>query len=84
MKRILQSHQFQSVNHKFLQQLWLSAHYEKWKKKNGKKIYSVARQKIRRENPFPMTISDGEEKIYGVKVSRKILHYCIFLLFEIF
>ena len=68
MKRILESHQFQSKYHDFLQQLWLDAHYEKWETKYGRKISSVAKHRVRKRNPFPMTISDGEEKSYGVKV----------------
>ena len=68
MKRILESHQFQSKYHDFLQQLWLDAHYEMWEKKNGRKIRAVGKHRIRKRNPFPMTISDGEEKFYGVKV----------------
>ena len=70
MKRILVNHQFQSKNHKFLQQLWLKAHYEEWEKRKGKKIYTVAKHRVRRKNPFPMTISDGDEKSWGLKVSE--------------
>ena len=81
MKRILKNHQFQSVNHDFLQQLWLDAHYEKWEKKNGRKIRSVAKHRIRKNNPFPMTISDGEEKFYTFKVPIRIMssEYCMFI-----
>ena len=75
MKPILNSHQFQPKNHDFLQQLWLDAHYEQWEKKNGRKINSVGKHRIRRRNPFPMTISDGEEKIYGFKVQIRIVSY---------
>ena len=72
MKSILKSHQFQSKNHDFLQQLWLSAHYEEWEKLNGKKISSATRVRVRKRNPFPMTIWDGDKKRYTFKVSDKI------------
>ena len=74
MKRILENHEFQSKDQDFLQQLWLDAHYEKWENKNGRKIGRVAKHRIRRRNPFPMTISDGDEKIYGFKVSNTKCH----------
>ena len=80
MKRILKNHQFQPKNHEFLQQIWLKAHYEEWeKKKIGRKINSVSKYRVRNKNPFPMTISDGDEKFYGFKVSEKNTSLLFFL-----
>ena len=76
MKHILENHEFQSVNHDFLQQLWLDAHYEEWENKNGMKISSVEKHRVRRRNPFPMTISDGDEpKFYCFKVSSNVMSH---------
>ena len=68
MKNIIKSHNFQEKNHKYLQQLWLNAHFEKWEIENKREIGSVERCRIRKKYKFPSTIWDGDDTNYGLKV----------------
>ena len=68
MENIIKSRDFQPKNHKYLQQLWLNAHFEKWEIVNKRKIDSVERCRIRKKYKFPRTIWDGEDTNYGLKV----------------
>ena len=70
MKTIIKSHNFQEKNHKYLQQLWLNAHFEKWEAENKREISSVERCRIRKKYKFPSTIWDGQETNYGLKVCK--------------
>ena len=86
MKIILTSHEFQLKHHEFLQKLWLEVLYIEHAKKKGKEnLNSVERLRIRRKNNFPMTIWDGEERSYNIKVSdKKIISINCFTFFKVF
>ena len=69
MKRVLTSRPFHPKHHEFLQELWLETLYIECAKEKGKeKLNSVERLRVRRKNNFPMTIWDGVEKSYNIKV----------------
>ena len=78
MKNIIKSHNFQEKNHKYLQQLWLNAHFEKWEAENKREISSVERCRIRKKYKFPTTIWDGDVTNYGLKVCKRFDVYKTF------
>ena len=84
MKLILESHQFRSKDHAFLQELWLDAHYEEKTGKAGKELSDVAKYRVRMDNPFPRTIRNGGEKSCHFKVSSKIVSLKYILIFFCF
>uniref|UniRef100_A0AC35FQ03 Homeobox domain-containing protein n=1 Tax=Panagrolaimus sp. PS1159 TaxID=55785 RepID=A0AC35FQ03_9BILA len=72
----LKSFHFSSNNHKKLQELWKTAHYEQARtSRSGKReIDPVAKYRIRKKHPFPSTIWDGEGTSYCFKnKDREIL-----------
>ena len=68
MENIIKSRDFQPKNHKYLQQLWLNAHFKMWEVVNKREIGSVERLRTRKKYKFPRTIWDGEDTNYGLKV----------------
>lgn len=71
---LLNTHKFSTVNHAVLQNLWLNAHYKEAEKTKERELGAVCKYRIRKKNPFPQTIWDGEETNYCFKSkSRNVL-----------
>lgn len=74
---ILESHNFDPVNHPMLQQMWYKAHYLEAQKIRGRPLGAVDKYRLRRKYPLPKTIWDGEETVYCFKEkSRQALKEC--------
>ncbi|XP_067943617.1 homeobox protein SIX6-like [Watersipora subatra] len=74
---ILEGHNFDSVNHQVLQQMWYKAHYVEAAKIRGRPLGAVDKYRIRRKYPLPKSIWDGEETVYCFKEkSRQALKEC--------
>lgn len=74
---ILEGHNFDSVNHQVLQQMWYKAHYIEAAKIRGRPLGAVDKYRIRRKYPLPKSIWDGEETVYCFKEkSRQALKEC--------
>lgn len=74
---ILESHNFDTSNHSFLQQMWYKAHYMEAQKIRGRPLGAVDKYRLRRKYPLPKTIWDGEETVYCFKEkSRQVLKEC--------
>ncbi|RCN49248.1 homeobox domain protein [Ancylostoma caninum] len=72
--RLLETHKFSPHNHQVLQDLWLRAHYTEAEKTKERELGAVCKYRIRKKNPFPSTIWDGEETNYCFKSkSRNVL-----------
>ncbi|WKY09656.1 hypothetical protein Q1695_002201 [Nippostrongylus brasiliensis] len=72
--RLLETHKFSPHNHPVLQDLWLRAHYTEAEKTKERELGAVCKYRIRKKNPFPATIWDGEETNYCFKSkSRNVL-----------
>ncbi|GMR58781.1 hypothetical protein PMAYCL1PPCAC_28976, partial [Pristionchus mayeri] len=72
--RLLSDHKFSPHNYGVLQDLWLKAHYTEASKTKEKELGAVCKYRIRKKNPFPATIWDGEETNYCFKAkSRNVL-----------
>ncbi|GMT09095.1 hypothetical protein PFISCL1PPCAC_392, partial [Pristionchus fissidentatus] len=72
--RLLSDHKFSPHNYAVLQDLWLKAHYTEASKTKEKELGAVCKYRIRKKNPFPATIWDGEETNYCFKAkSRNVL-----------
>ncbi|CAJ0582716.1 unnamed protein product, partial [Mesorhabditis spiculigera] len=72
--KLLESHKFAPGNHAVLQDLWLRAHYTEAEKTKERELGAVCKYRIRKKNPFPQTIWDGEETNYCFKAkSRTVL-----------
>uniref|UniRef100_A0A1I7XV40 Homeobox domain-containing protein n=1 Tax=Heterorhabditis bacteriophora TaxID=37862 RepID=A0A1I7XV40_HETBA len=72
--RLLEAHKFSPHNHTALQDLWLKAHYTEAEKTKDRELGAVCKYRIRKKNPFPPTIWDGEETNYCFKSkSRNVL-----------
>ncbi|CAI2354079.1 unnamed protein product [Caenorhabditis sp. 36 PRJEB53466] len=72
--RLLECHKFSPHNHNVLQNLWLDAHYKEAEKTKERELGAVCKYRIRKKNPFPNTIWDGEETNYCFKSkSRNVL-----------
>ncbi|KAF8381760.1 ceh-34 [Pristionchus pacificus] len=72
--RLLSEHKFSPHNYGVLQDLWLRAHYTEASKTKEKELGAVCKYRIRKKNPFPATIWDGEETNYCFKAkSRNVL-----------
>uniref|UniRef100_A0A8R1HKK4 Homeobox domain-containing protein n=1 Tax=Caenorhabditis japonica TaxID=281687 RepID=A0A8R1HKK4_CAEJA len=72
--RLLECHKFSPHNHTVLQNLWLDAHYKEAEKTKERELGAVCKYRIRKKNPFPNTIWDGEETNYCFKSkSRNVL-----------
>ncbi|CAI4224658.1 unnamed protein product [Auanema sp. JU1783] len=72
--RVLESNKFSPHNHQILQDMWLRAHYAEAEKTKERELGAVCKYRIRKKNPFPSTIWDGEETNYCFKSkSRKAL-----------
>ncbi|CAH1792763.1 unnamed protein product [Owenia fusiformis] len=74
---ILESHNFDTLNHPMLQQMWYKAHYLEAQKIRGRPLGAVDKYRLRRKYPLPKTIWDGEETVYCFKEkSRQALKDC--------
>lgn len=72
--RLLECNKFSPHNHQVLQHLWLDAHYKEAEKTKERELGAVCKYRIRKKNPFPPTIWDGEETNYCFKSkSRNVL-----------
>ncbi|GMT26198.1 hypothetical protein PFISCL1PPCAC_17495, partial [Pristionchus fissidentatus] len=72
--QLLRGHKFSPHNHGVLQDLWLRAHYTEASKTKEKALGAVCKYRIRKKNPFPATIWDGDETNYCFKAkSRSVL-----------
>ncbi|GMS79810.1 hypothetical protein PENTCL1PPCAC_1985, partial [Pristionchus entomophagus] len=69
--RLLSDHKFSPDNHNVLQDLWLNAHYTEASKTKEKELGAVDKYRIRKKNPFPNTIWDGEETNYCFKAKSR-------------
>ncbi|XP_034460308.1 homeobox protein SIX5 [Hippoglossus hippoglossus] len=74
---ILDSHDFHSSNHGFLQDLYLKARYKEAERSRGRSLGAVDKYRLRKKFPLPKTIWDGEETVYCFKEkSRNALKDC--------
>ncbi|GMS79809.1 hypothetical protein PENTCL1PPCAC_1984, partial [Pristionchus entomophagus] len=69
--RLLSEHKFSTHNHNVLQDLWMNAHYTEASKTKEKELGAVCKYRIRKKNPFPNTIWDGEETNYCFKAKSR-------------
>ncbi|MEQ2223932.1 Homeobox protein six2 [Ilyodon furcidens] len=71
---LLEGFPFSPCSHRFLQQLWLQAHYAEAERQRGRPLGAVGKYRVRRKFPLPQTIWDGEETSYCFKEkSRSML-----------
>jgi homeobox protein SIX1 len=56
-----------------LQDIWFKAHYAEAEKIRGRRLGAVDKYRIRKKNPLPKTIWDGEETVYCFKVRVKVI-----------
>ncbi|XP_063676822.1 homeobox protein unc-39-like [Bolinopsis microptera] len=68
---ILSSHFFDKSHHEQLQHLWLAAIYARESGIKKKNLTAVDRYRLRKRNPFPATIWEGEKTIYCLKKSAR-------------
>ena len=69
--KILGSHMFDKSHHEQLQHLWLAAVYARESAIKRKKLTAVDRYRLRKRNPFPSSIWEGEKTIYCLKKSAR-------------
>uniref|UniRef100_A0A1I8BBG8 Homeobox domain-containing protein n=1 Tax=Meloidogyne hapla TaxID=6305 RepID=A0A1I8BBG8_MELHA len=75
---LMSENRFERSHHSELVQLWYMAKYEEDKNKKLKELVPVDKYRIRKKNPPPKSIWDGDELIYSFrKGDREILkdHY---------
>ncbi|CAJ0960925.1 unnamed protein product, partial [Mesorhabditis belari] len=70
--KLLESHKFSVGNHQVLQDLWLRAHYTEAEKTKERELGAVCKYRIRKKNPFPPGIWDGEETNYCFKAKSRL------------
>ncbi|KAL5263229.1 hypothetical protein ACHWQZ_G008570 [Mnemiopsis leidyi] len=68
---ILSSHFFHKSHHEQLQHLWLAAVYARESETKKKNLTAVDRYRLRKRNPFPASIWEGEKTIYCLKKSAR-------------
>jgi len=66
---VLRCRHFSPVYHGRLQQLWFDGHYAEAEAVRQRQLSAVDKYRIRRRNPPPNTIWDGEGTVYCFKVS---------------
>lgn len=69
--KILGSHSYDRSNHEQLQHLWLAAIYGRESVMKRKKLTAVDRYRLRKRNPFPASIWEGEKTIYCLRKSAR-------------
>ncbi|TKR60200.1 hypothetical protein L596_027486 [Steinernema carpocapsae] len=70
----VETNKFDPMYHEELQNLWYEAKYAETAKKRDKALVAVDKYRLRKKYPPPLTISDGQERIYSFKESsRKVL-----------
>lgn len=75
--KIMEENPFQLEHHMTLQNLWLEAHYLETAKTRKRKLGAVDKYRVRKKHTFPVTIWDGEERVYCFKEkSRLALKEC--------
>ena len=67
MYNILENHKFTKDSHTKLQAMWLEAHYQEAEKLRGRPLGPVDKYRVRKKNPLPRTIWDGEQKTHCFK-----------------
>ncbi|OAF65952.1 hypothetical protein A3Q56_06327 [Intoshia linei] len=71
---LIKNNTFDVKYHNFLEKLWYDSHYTIYATTRNIELGPVQRYRVRKKNPPPCTISDGDQTIYHVKErSRRIL-----------
>eukprot|EP00117_Sycon_ciliatum_P026120 scpid45873/ scgid21515/ Homeobox protein SIX1; Sine oculis homeobox homolog 1 &gt; Homeobox protein SIX1; Sine oculis homeobox homolog 1 len=72
--QILESETFSEQSYPRLQEMWTEAHYkEAERNREGRKpLGAVGKYRVRKKNPFPRTIWDGEETNYCFKEKSRV------------
>jgi len=74
---ILENHKFDPEYHQELQKFWYEAHYIESERLRGRPLGAVDKYRIRKKNPLPRSIWDGEITVYCFKErSRNTLKHC--------
>lgn len=71
--KILKSHQFSTLRHVELQQIWYKSHYMEQEKIRGRELCAVDKYRLRKKYQLPKTIWDGEETSYCFKEKSRTL-----------
>lgn len=65
--QLIKRFNFNEKDHHEMQHLWDKAHINIWEQQTGKLVSSVQKFRLRKRNPYPPTIWDGDSCYYGIK-----------------